>query len=457
MYELKIKAALKDYSKKNPTRFHMPGHKAGKLFKKYFPVADEDITELSFSDSLLCPTGIIKEAEDYVAEILGTKKTFFLTDGSTCGIFSMLYAVRERGSKIAINRNSHQSVYNACKLFGIEPIILKQNIKGGLMLPPNIDEIENALKIDDVIGVLLTYPDYYGLTCDLSAARETCDRFGKLLLIDGAHGGHLKFTGTDYAGAYADIYVDGLHKTTPCLTQGAILNVQNKGLITKVRSAVNIFRTTSPSYPIMASIEYAEKFMAGEGKDLLEKLTVEINSLKARLESKKIALLKNSDPLKLAVDFKSLSISPYLAEEELNKKNIFVEMNDGRYLLFLFSALTSKKDISKLEKALYKIVKNKNLAGTFSHRKKVVMGVKVMPYLTANSKSKRESVELKEASGRIVAKNVGVFPPCFPLCVAGEVMTDEIIGILLKAKATFGIYNGKISVVKNEVSGEKKD
>ena len=72
-----------------------------------------------------------------------------------------------------------------------------------------------------------------------------------------------------YAGDFADIWVDGVHKTLPCLTQAALLNVGNKGLIAKVTNAVNMFRTTSPSYAIMSSIEYGEKFMAENGRELL--------------------------------------------------------------------------------------------------------------------------------------------------------------------------------------------
>ena len=77
-------------------------------------------------------------------------------------------------------------------------------------------------------------------------------------------------------------------------------------------------------------------------------------------------------------------------------------------------------------------------------------GVRKMPYLTANVNSRKESVDLKESAGKILAENVGVFPPCFPLCMAGEVMTEEIIAILSEAKNTFGIINNKVKVVKEQ-------
>lgn len=447
MEKLVIQTALKDYARKNPKRFHMPGHKADKQFSKNYPVASTDITELDFSDSLSCPTGIIKQAENDVSEILGSKKSYFLTDGSTCGIFSMLYAVRERGSKIIINRNAHQSVYNACKVFGIEPVAVGQNISHGILLPPTPDQMEKHLADESVIGLFLTYPDYYGLTFDIVSARSLCDKYNKLLLIDGAHGAHLKFSPMPiYHGDYADIWVDGVHKNLPCLTQTAVLNVGNKTLIHKVTSAVNIFRTSSPSYPLMSSIEYGEKFMHVKGRELLSKVRVEVLALKSRLNAKGIKTVNSDDPFKLTVDFRSMDVCPYKAEKYLNTKNFYCEMNDGRYLLFLLSATTPHKWLIALEKAVYKI--KKRLKGTYEDRLHVTMGVRVMPYLQANSNSKKQSVELKDSAGMVLAENVGVFPPCFPLCLAGEVMTDEIIKILSNAKYTFGVVNGRVKVIK---------
>lgn len=449
MEKLIIKTALKQYAAMNPKRYHMPGHKADKDFIKNFPQAAEDITELSFSDSLSCPTGIIKDAENFVTELLGAKRSFFLTDGSTCGIYSMLYAVREFGGKIAVNRNSHQSVFNACKLIGIEPIILHQNVKSGIMLPPTVDEMEQNIQDEDCIGLLLTYPGYYGLTCDIKKARELCDKYNKLLLVDGAHGAHLKFDNLPpYCGDYADLWVDGVHKTLPCLTQAAVLNVGNKTLIAKTAAAVNMFRTTSPSYPIMASIEYGERFMMKFGKELLSKLRVEILAMRARLNAKGYKTVNSDDVFKLCVDFKSVNISPYVAEDYLKKHKVFCEMNDGRYLMFLFGVKTSMRALVSLEKLLYRILRKKEFKDTYEPRKRVSMGIYRMPYLQASLNSRKESVELKASAGRILAENVGVLPPCFPLCVAGEEMTEEIIETLVKAKNTFGVNNGRVKVIK---------
>ena len=117
MYNYLIYNALKEHTKADKS-FHMPGHKARGDFKTKFAVAPLDVTELSYTDNLLCPSGIIGEAERDIAEIVGAKKGYILTDGSSCGVLSMIYAVRKLGTKIIVPRNSHQSVWTACKLSG---------------------------------------------------------------------------------------------------------------------------------------------------------------------------------------------------------------------------------------------------------------------------------------------------------------------------------------------------
>ena len=119
-----IRSALKKYSTLSAVSFHTPGHKNDRFYKKF----NVDITELSFSDNLSKPSGIIKKAEEDIATILGVKKSFLLTDGSSSGIFSLLYASKKWGNKIIIQKNSHISVYNALTFLGIEPIFLEQEI-----------------------------------------------------------------------------------------------------------------------------------------------------------------------------------------------------------------------------------------------------------------------------------------------------------------------------------------
>ena len=113
---------------------YAPGHKANGRRFPLFRDAALDITELPFSDCLESPDGAIARAQEDVADALGAAKSYFLTDGSSCGVYAMLYVAKRRGGKVIIARNSHKSVYNACAVLGIEPVILKNNEKDGILL-----------------------------------------------------------------------------------------------------------------------------------------------------------------------------------------------------------------------------------------------------------------------------------------------------------------------------------
>lgn len=308
--------------------FHTPGHK-----KK-----GADITELSYSDNLSSPHGVLRAAEEEIARILGAKKSFLLTDGSTLGVFSMIYAFSlAGGSKLALPAFSHPSAFHALKALGVQPVLIQTETQYGIPLQPRLESVEAAL--DEADGLFLTSPDYYGFFAPLAAARKLCDRKEKPLFIDGAHGGHLHFC-KDYAGEYADLWVDGVHKSLPALTQGAV--VSGKGALSeKLEEAVKTFRTTSPSYPIMASVEYAVKYP--QNKEI-ERLAEEFKM--------RHGCVKNDDWTKILVPFGD---SSFAAAEALERKGIYPEFCDGNYLLFYLSPCTKQKELKILGKLLVKL------------------------------------------------------------------------------------------------------
>ncbi|MFQ6929662.1 MAG: hypothetical protein ACLRR3_00585 [Eubacterium sp.] len=77
-----------------------------------------------------------------------TDRTWFLVNGSSCGILAAISAVTNIGDKIIIGRNCHKAVYNCAKLRNLDveyvypSYIAKYGINGGY----NKGEIENILK-----------------------------------------------------------------------------------------------------------------------------------------------------------------------------------------------------------------------------------------------------------------------------------------------------------------------
>ena len=444
MFDYSIYNQLKK-SAKFTRSFHMPGHKASGEFKTMFKDAPLDITELAYSDNLHCPEGVIDKAQKDIAKILRAQKSYITTDGSSSGVLAMVYCASKKGNKLIVFRNSHQSVWNACKLFGVEPLIVQGEEKEGVLQVPDCQIIEKLIANDEnITGILATSPDYYGNIAPLAKYKEILKKYNRLLFVDEAHGAHLACGDKGYAGLYADMWVDGAHKTLPTLTQGAIVSLNNSELIPLAEEALAMFRTTSPSYPIMASVEYGVKSIANKSKIIkAAKDTV----AKFKKDAKEFTFYHNDDWTKLLVDFKPLEISPLRAQKELEKKGIFAEFADGRYILFYLSPQITDKDLKNLKKNLDAVVANDKLQGTYHAKPRFPQLERSYSFQYALKKNS-EWVNLDEAAGRMCAQNAGLTPPCIPLVVVGEMITDEIVKILSHSKNTFGIKNGQICVVQ---------
>ncbi len=447
MYKYEILTQLRKFKGKDKVRMHVPGHKNTSDFRSNFPVAPIDFTELDFSDDLNCPSGVIKKAQEDIAEILGAKRAYITTDGSSSGIMVMLFCAQAHGNKIIVPRNSHKSVFNACRILNIEPVIVQGEEVDGVLLPPSPDLIETLIVNDvNISGMIIASPDYYGNIAPLSTYSDVLKKYNRRLYVDGAHGAHLALNADreGHASNFADMWVDGAHKCLPTLTQGSVLCVNDPGLFARAEEGLCIFRTTSPSYPVMASVEYGVKYFVNNPNKLAKAMGLAAD-LRSGLSG--LTLYPSQDWTKLAVDFKALGISPYLAQGMLQKKGIYPEMNDGRYLLFYLSPSVETFAVMELKNALLTVCANKKIRDTYVKLPAIPKSERTYSFLYAY-KQKYEWVPLDGAIGKMSADNVGVFPPSLPVLVAGEIVTKEAVAKISAAKSTFGVIDGKIKVVK---------
>ena len=414
---------LQSHSKRHLS-FHTPGHKIGKW----------DITELSFSDNLSSPKGCIARAEKEIAEILGAARSYITTDGSTSGVLAMLHLCKTLGvERILCLKNSHKSVFNGCALTGLEYETVGVKTRDGIPLPVSVDEIGKKLSGADAL--LLTSPDYYGNIPDLATISALCKEQGKLFLIDGAHGGHLHFEKTLYAGTYADVWIDGVHKSLPAYTQGAVVSAKTAELGEKLFDSLNVFRTTSPSYPIMASVEYAVRFPRN-----------------ARLEREVMRLIeKYPDSFYFGGDWTKLCFKvgarAFEVAKAFEKKGIFAEFCDGSVITFYLSPAVKTRNFRFLKSFLERYINDNKKGVRFVPAPDVL---KETDGIIAVSDSEKEWIPLSKACGKICALPCGLFPPCTPLLLTGEKIDQEKIRLLTAADNTFGLREGKICVYKKE-------
>ena len=447
VYNYEILTQLSRYKGKDRIRLHMPGHKNFPAFRAAFPVAPIDITELSFSDDLSCPSGAIDRAQRDIAEITGAKRAFITTDGSSSGVMAMMYVAAAFGNKIIVPRNSHKSVFNACRLLGTEPVIVQGKEEEGVLTFPEPELLEKLIVNDvNISGAIITAPDYYGNIAPLDRYAEVLRKHGRFLFVDGAHGAHLALEEDrkGYAGVYADMWVDGAHKTLPVLTQGAAVLVANEELSDKAEEAMSVFRTASPSYPVMASVEYGIKYFINNPK-LLARAKDAVAAFRAEMEG--VTFYPSADWAKVAIDFKPLGIDPSIAQTALEKKGIYAEMNDGRYLLFYLSPVVTAGQLAELRAALIGVMAKKKNKGTFRDRLSIPVAERTYSFIYA-LRQRAEYVPLREAVGRMCAENAGVTPPCLPVVIAGEMVSPQAAELLSSAKNTFGVRDGKIKVVR---------
>ncbi|MBQ2740929.1 MAG: hypothetical protein IJF39_04865 [Clostridia bacterium] len=399
--------------------YHTPGHKR----KGY------DITELGYSDNLACPRGVILSAQQDIAEILGADASYLLTDGSTAGVLSMLYALKSLGCRtVSAFTASHKSFFSGCLLTGLQPVLLETPM-GANGLPRKICGEDVLEGVEGADALFLTSPDYYGNVADLKAIQAMCKKHGKYLVVDGAHGGHLHYNCALYAGAYADMWVDGVHKSLPALTQGAVVSAQ-KPCVEALCAAVDIFRTTSPSYPIMASVEYAVKYPQNAW----------LEGFVHGLKKEKPYLYAGEDYTKLCV----FAADGFAMEQAAIAEGIYPEFATEQLVCFYLSPAQGKEEIDRLVAFLERA----NEQGLLLAEKDVHSNPAPVEICQTEG-YETEKTPLLEAEGRIAARVCGLFPPCLPLIRKGERITAEKIQALEKGANVFGVENGKILVHKD--------
>ena len=250
-------------------RFHMPGHKGEPVFNTYADIFAIDFTETYGTGNLYTGEGPIRDAEVAAARYFGSEDCFFLTGGSTQGILAMLGTAVGRDGAVLLDREVHKSVCYGCALLGITPyffsapLIEPFAVSGAL---PVKDAEAQLIAHPEIKAILLTSPTYYGIRRAIPEFADLCRAHGKLLLVDGAHGAHFPAVGLPTPVAEgADMAVLSMHKTLPCMGQGAVLlsaaGVDRRAL----RENTMLFGTSSPSYPIMASIDLARAYTEGPG------------------------------------------------------------------------------------------------------------------------------------------------------------------------------------------------
>lgn len=450
--KMPIVEGLQRYINDKNIRFHMPGHKGKDLlleWKKLIPQID--VTELEGTDNLHDPKTIILESQRLAAKTFGAKKTFYSVNGTTGGILAAISAVTNPGDKVLIQRNCHRSVYNALILnnLRVEYIYPNYNNEKNIVTGVYPNEIEEKLKKNkDIKAVVITNPSYYGICSDIKQIVKIVHRYNKVIIVDEAHGSHLRFNRKlpiSAIEAGADISVQSIHKTLPAFTQSSMIHVGTDTIdINKLAKMISIYQTTSPSYILMASLDMVRAYMQKYGENKLNQLIEYIEEGTTLLNTFEGINVFNSaqinkkdvfdfDITKLIINIKGIS-GEQLEYILRTRYKIRLEMFDHFYGLALCSVFDEKDDIDRLVYAVKDIVKNKDekliyrsiTEGNSTQDIKYIKPQIKLPLYNAFY-NKKKSIEISKSLGQISGGFIIPYPPGVPILCPGELITKEII------------------------------
>jgi len=401
--------------------YHMPGHKRN--VKGFLEDAYSiDITEITGFDNLHKADGIIKEAEENAAEIYGSRETHFLVNGSTSGILAAIFSATDYGDEIIVLRNTHKAVANACFLNNLsvhyvypEKIYFPDNNEGWIYGSVSPESILSAIKeFPKSKAVLLTSPTYDGVISDIKSISEICHSNSLPLIVDEAHGAHLFLEGKSAVENLADIVINSVHKTLPAFTQTALIHL-NSSLISseKLKKYLGIFQTSSPSYILMGSIDYAMHIVEEQGDELNKDHKLRLKEIYGLNEKLKFVTVYKPDGVygfdegKLLIKVKGRRLGNYLFGILSEKYKLEPEMKAADYVLLMTSFMDSNEGFEKLMAALSEIDE-------------------MLSEGLCETETKKEEYPLIKA-GDIASKSYFAYPPGIPLIVEGETVTEEMV------------------------------
>ena len=256
--------------------FDVPAHKGGRMnpeLAEYFGklCMELDVNSMKPLDNLGHPVSVIRDAQTLAAQAFGADNAFFMVNGTTSAVQTMIWASTSRGEKIILPRNVHRSAINALVVNGAVPVYINpgRDRRLGIPLGMRIADVEKAIsEHPDAKAILVNNPTYYGICSDLATIVRLAHEAGMLVLADEAHGTHFTFhedLPVSAMAAGADMAACSIHKTGGSLTQSSILLSRRPVNPDYVRQIITLTQSTSANYLLLSSLDIARHHLFFKG------------------------------------------------------------------------------------------------------------------------------------------------------------------------------------------------
>ena len=451
-----IYEALSEYRENRIVSFDVPGHKQGKgnpeltgfLGKQCMSI---DVNSMKPLDNLCHPVSVIKEAEELMADAFGAAHAFFMVNGTSSAVQTMVMSVCKRGDKIIMPRNVHRSSINALIICGAVPVYVNPGVNKRLGIPlgMSVESIRKAVRENpDAKAIIVNNPTYYGICSDIRAIVKMAHDAGMLCLADEAHGTHFYFGENMPVSAMragADMAAVSMHKSGGSLTQSSLLLIGENVSERHVRQIINLTQTTSGSYLLMSSLDISRRNLALRGKEVFRKVTgmaeyarEEINAIGGYYAYGRELINGDSifdfDPTKLSVHTRDIGLAGIEVYDILRDEyDIQIEFGDIGNILAYLSIGDRMQELERLVSALAEIRRRykKDPDGLMSQEyidPEVVCSPQEAFY------SNKKSVPIEESVGHVCSEFVMCYPPGIPILAPGERITSSILDYILYAK-----------------------
>ncbi|MET8982598.1 Orn/Lys/Arg decarboxylase N-terminal domain-containing protein [Streptomyces sp. NPDC004539] len=293
--------------------WHTPAHAGGVAFlrspvgRAFFDYYGEQL----FRSDLTCSvdtlgsawehSGPIGDSERNAARVFGAERTYYVLHGTSNANRLVGHHCAVRDELVILDRNCHKSVHHAMILAGARPVYVTGERNGyGLMGPvppaalaqPPLAEsplTRDAVSPDPVYAAL-TSSTYDGLLYDAVRVTELLGAHVPRLHFDEAWSAYTKFhpvyerrcamavpVGADSPSLFA---TQSTHKLLAALSQSSMVHVRSSGRAPVDHNRFNqtfmMHGTTSPLYPMLASLDVAAGMMDGAaGRFLIEETLTE--------------------------------------------------------------------------------------------------------------------------------------------------------------------------------------
>ena len=453
--------ALASYGESEYYPYHMPGHKRTKKLPDWERLFRIDITEIDGFDNLHQAEGILKQAQMRAADLYGAEESFFLINGSTCGVLASILAVTEKQDEILIVRNCHKSVYHAAILqeLTLHYLYPGQIEEYGIADGICPEEVEEALrKYTSCKAVVITSPTYEGIISDVRRIAEIVHSHDKVLIVDEAHGAHLGLADgmpENAVSAGADLVIHSLHKTLPAMTQTALLHRNGERVNGyRLRHYLNILQSSSPSYVMMAGIDSCISYLEKEAAAAFSKFRQRYSAFIKRTNGYQHIRIGREDMLrtgyylcgwdicKLVISVKGSAMTGKQLYDCLREQfHLQPEMAADSFVLAIMTIMDDEKGWQRLADALcqiddrieegnIKILKNNILEKSYEDiTSSVSKPAIVLSISQAFDRACLNGMEvpIEQAKGRIAGDFVNLYPPGIPILVPGEEIGDSEI------------------------------